>query len=173
MNTRPDISTAVHQCSRYTACPNLVHEDTVKRISRYLKRTSNQDIRIKPDKTQTTLDCYVDEDFACNWNKENSHQPASVVSRTGLCIRYFGWPVLWASKLQTEISLSTTEAEYIALSTAMRYIIPMKDLLLNVKRFWTFHQKQFTVTPLYLKIIWEPRNFLMPPKWDLGQSILP
>ena len=38
-------------------------------------------------------------------------------------------PVLWTSKLQSEIALSTTEAEYIALSQAMRDIIPMRTLL--------------------------------------------
>jgi hypothetical protein len=32
---------------------------------------------------------------------------------------------VWASKLQTEIALSTTEAEYIALSTAAREVIPL------------------------------------------------
>jgi hypothetical protein len=40
-------------------------------------------------------------------------------------------PVLWSSKLQTEIVLSTTEAEYIAMSQAARDFIPMRDLLLE------------------------------------------
>jgi hypothetical protein len=37
--------------------------------------------------------------------------------------------VLWSSKLQTEIALSTTDAEYIALSQATRDLIPMQSLL--------------------------------------------
>lgn len=164
MNIRPDISTAVHKCSRYTACTKLVHEESVKRIDRYLKRTSNQVIRIKPDKTQTTLYCYVDSDFSGNWNKENSHQLSSVVSMTGFCMRYFGCPLLWPSNLQTEIALRTTEDEYIELSTAMRDIIPMKSLLWNFQMFWTFQKKKFTVAPLYLRIIWDPSNFPMPTK---------
>jgi hypothetical protein len=36
------------------------------------------------------------------------------------------------SKLQTEVSLSTTEAEYIALSQAMRELIPMRDFLKEI-----------------------------------------
>jgi hypothetical protein len=36
---------------------------------------------------------------------------------------------LWSSKLQTEIALSTTEAEYIAMSQAARDLIPMRALL--------------------------------------------
>ncbi len=41
-------------------------------------------------------------------------------------------PCLWASKLQTEIALSTLEAEYIALSTAMRDLLPMRRMLLEI-----------------------------------------
>ena len=36
-----------------------------------------------------------------------------------------GCPVHCMSKLQTEIALSTLESEYIALSTAMRELLPM------------------------------------------------
>jgi hypothetical protein len=37
--------------------------------------------------------------------------------------------LVWASKLQTEIALSTTESEYISLSTALREIVPLMRLL--------------------------------------------
>ena len=43
--------------------------------------------------------------------------------------RYFlmvgNCPVHWVSKLQSEVAISTLEAEYIALSTAMRDLIPL------------------------------------------------
>ena len=39
---------------------------------------------------------------------------------------------MWVSKLQTEIALSTTEAEYIALSQSMRDLLPMKALFQEV-----------------------------------------
>ena len=42
---------------------------------------------------------------------------------------YAGCPIIWVSKLQTEIALSTTEAEYIALSQAMRDVIPFVGLV--------------------------------------------
>ena len=38
-------------------------------------------------------------------------------------------PILWVSKLQTKITLSTTEAEYVALSQAMRQLLPARKLL--------------------------------------------
>ncbi len=37
--------------------------------------------------------------------------------------------MIWASKMQTEIALSSTEAEYIALSQSMREVLPIMWLL--------------------------------------------
>eukprot|EP00978_Attheya_sp_CCMP212_P036771 scaffold169289_cov53-Attheya_sp.AAC.4 len=42
---------------------------------------------------------------------------------------YTGCPVLWVSKIQTEIALSTVEAKYIALSQTMREVLPFMNLL--------------------------------------------
>ena len=42
---------------------------------------------------------------------------------------YAGCPLVWASKLQTEVALSTAESEYIALSTALREVIPAMNLM--------------------------------------------
>jgi len=50
-------------------------------------------------------------------------------TQTGYVILYSGCPIHWGSKLQTEIALSTTESEYIALSTAARELIPIRRLL--------------------------------------------
>jgi hypothetical protein len=46
---------------------------------------------------------------------------------------YGGCPIIWASQLQSEIALSTTEAEYLALSTALRNTIPLMRLLNELK----------------------------------------
>ena len=74
-----------------------------------------------------SVKCYVDAGFAGGYCNETKDDPISVYSRTGYVITYLGCPVLWVSKLQSEISLSTVEAEYIALSTAMRDLIPFID----------------------------------------------
>ena len=131
-NTRPDIAYAVHQCARASNNPMPTNRQAVKRIGRYLKRTANKGIVMKVDKTKTTLDCLADADFAGLWGKSETDDPVCVTSRTGYVIRYFGCPILWHSKLQTEIALSTTEAEYIALSSAMRDLIPMRTLLAEI-----------------------------------------
>lgn len=50
-----------------------------------------------------------------------------VRSRTGYVILLAGCPVLWKSKLQTEIALSTMEAEYVALSQSCKDLFPLLD----------------------------------------------
>jgi hypothetical protein len=42
-------------------------------------------------------------------------------------------PISWASKLQSQIALSTTKAEYIAMSQALRDIIPIMNLLQKMR----------------------------------------
>jgi hypothetical protein len=78
--------------------------------------------------SKLTVDCYVDADFAGLWGFENSQDPSSARSRTGFVIMLGDSPVLWASKIQTEIALPTMESEYIALSTALRSLLPLRLL---------------------------------------------
>ena len=72
---------------------------------------------IKPDPT-LKLDRFVD--FAGLWNYEDQQDSSSEKSRTGFIITLGGTPVLWISQLQSEIALSTMEADYIALSSVMQ-----------------------------------------------------
>ena len=68
---------------------------------------------------QLTVDCFVDSNFAGQWNAEDPENPLCVKSQTGYVLMVGNCPVHWVSNLQAEIAVSTMEAEYIALSTAM------------------------------------------------------
>jgi hypothetical protein len=127
-NSRPDIAFAVHQCARFTHCANNQHEIAVKHIGRYLKATREQGLIMKPIK-ELQLDLYAYADFAGLWAIENKEDPISVRSRTGFVILLGDTPVTWSSKLQTEIATLTMHAEYIALSTGMRDLLPIKNVL--------------------------------------------
>jgi hypothetical protein len=119
-NTRPDIAFAVNQCARHTHRPTEKHARYLLQIGKYLKGTRDKGLIFKPCKNLSSLalDCYVDADFAGLWRAEDPHDPHCVRSRTGYIIMLAGCPVIWSSKLQTLISQSTMEAEYIALSTS-------------------------------------------------------
>ena len=102
--SRPDIAMAVHQCARFSIDPRISHEKAVKRIDRYLLATKGRGIKFAP-KLDKGLECDVDADFAGNWAKTDADNPDNVLSRTEFVIFYAGCPIIWASRMQTEISL--------------------------------------------------------------------
>ena len=117
--TRPDIAYAVHQCARFCSDPRVEHGQAVKWIGRYLYKTRDKGLILKP--SGSSFDVYVDADFAGNWNKSDaSEEDYTARSRHGYIIMYSGCPITWASRLQTEVALSSTESEFIGLSQALR-----------------------------------------------------
>jgi len=132
-STRPDIAYATHRCARFSKDPRRCHEDALKKIIRYLKKTAEKGMIISPDRSKG-LECYVDASFCEGWSSDAIVDPTNCYSRTGYVIRLFGCPIIWVSKLQTEITLSTTESEYVALSQAMRDIIPLLEVLNHIQK---------------------------------------
>ncbi|KAG7362125.1 hypothetical protein IV203_025791 [Nitzschia inconspicua] len=130
-NSRPDITYAVSAAARFTHSPKRSHEEALKRIGRYLKGTLNEGLVLRPSET-LNIDCYVDADFAGLWPHEDKSDPTCVKSRTGFAICVANCPVIWSSKLQGDIATSTMEAEYSALSSAMRELLPFRELLLSL-----------------------------------------
>jgi hypothetical protein len=66
----------------------------------------------------------------------------NIYSRTGYVIQFAGCPIYWQSKLQTEIVLSTAEAEYIALSQALKETLPMMQLMKEINVIFLLYLPQ-------------------------------
>ncbi len=105
--------------------------------------------------SKLTLDCYADANFAGLYNVENHTNPVCVKSRTGYVLLLSGCPLYWSSKLQMEIALSMTEAEYIALSQAMRALLPLRSLLHEVG---TKMQLGYSSKSVIKTQVWEDNN---------------
>ena len=129
---------AVHQCAQFCNNLRLVHGCAVRRIAKYLASTStyadlpdvNQQLSpcgvvYNPNK-EKGIDCYVDADFSSGWTQSDANNIEIFMSCTRYVITYV------CSKLQSEISLSKTGAEYIALSQVMRNLIPCMELMKEV-----------------------------------------
>ena len=136
--SRPELAFAVHQCARFAIDPKLSHERAIKRIARYLLDSKDRGIVYLIDQSRG-IECHVDASFAGEWDKSDADNPDNLLSRTGFVISYAGCPIMWMSKLQTEIALSTAEAEYIALSQAMRQVIPLMNLLREINNIFPLH----------------------------------
>jgi hypothetical protein len=142
-STRPGIAYSVHQCARFTANPKVSHAEAVKNIVQYLKGTRDFGIILNP--REQSLECYADASFGGDWHRPTAafDKTTARSPRTGYLLTYCGCPIVWASKLQTEIALSITEAEYISLSSALREVIPLTDL---IREAWQ-HGFDFPLAP--------------------------
>uniref|UniRef100_A0AAV1UAB6 Polyprotein n=1 Tax=Peronospora matthiolae TaxID=2874970 RepID=A0AAV1UAB6_9STRA len=109
--TRPDTAFAVGYVLRFMKNPQEEHWVAVKRIFRYLQGTKMHGICYKP-KAKIEFRGYSDADWAGDL--------ADRKSTSGYVFMLLGAPVGWGSKKMPSVSLSTSEAEYIALSLAIQ-----------------------------------------------------
>ncbi|KAL5859349.1 hypothetical protein ACOSQ4_000645 [Xanthoceras sorbifolium] len=117
--TRPDIAQAVGVVSRYMNNPGKIHWEAVKWILRYLRGTTNKTLCFKGG--DTTLTGYVDADLAGNVDIRKS--------TTGYVYTLGGTAVSWVSQLQKIVALSTTEAEYVAVTEASKEMVWLQSFL--------------------------------------------
>ena len=78
--------------------------------------------------------CFTDTDYCGNWSRSFAKtDPSTAKSRSGWIITYSGCPIIWESKLHTHVDTSTTMVEYMDLSSALRDIIPIMELMYELK----------------------------------------
>ncbi len=128
-HTHPNITFAVNCCARYIFCPKHLHKLALKHIGRYLKQTLDQGMVMNPSSNVCKIDAYPDADFAGMYGHEGHTDPACAKSWTGFIITFADCPVLWQSKLQTEMALSAMEAKIIALAACCRELFPIMDMV--------------------------------------------
>ncbi|KMQ85397.1 retrovirus-related pol polyprotein from transposon tnt 1-94 [Lasius niger] len=117
--TRPDISYAVNMVSRFSNNPEKAYWVAVKRICRYLKGTSKLKLEFSKEGNSTIHD-YGDADWA--------NESIDRRSITGSLFKLQGGPISWQSKKQSTVALSTTEAEYMALSATCQEALWLRTL---------------------------------------------
>ena len=149
-HSRPDITFAVAQAARFTHSPKRLHEIALERIGCYLKGTIDKGLIFRPD-MDCAMDVFVDADFAGLWPHEDKDDPICVKSRTGHVICFANCPIVWGSKLQSTIAVSTTEAEFNALSSVMRIVIPFRRLVTTVSAALGIEEKVAT----FKTTVWE------------------
>jgi len=105
---------------------------------------------IQPTKN-LRLDLYADADFARLWGAEDKDDPTCVKSWTGNLLTLGDVPIIWMSKLQMEIALSTAKSKYISLSTSMWTLLPLWSLLEEICGFLNLKQDSLSK----VSAVWE------------------
>ncbi|GJS71057.1 retrovirus-related pol polyprotein from transposon TNT 1-94 [Tanacetum coccineum] len=118
--SRPDLVYAICICDRYQARPTKKHLHDVKRIFRYLRGTVNQGLWYSKDSAITLTD-FEDADHAGCQDTRCSTSRSMQLLRDRL--------VSWSSKRQKSAAISSTEAEYIALSDCCAQVYWMRSQL--------------------------------------------
>lgn len=117
--TRPDIAFAVNDVSRFKGNHSENHWKAVKRILRYLSGTIDYKLRFSRERS-TDLYAYCDSDWASDADKRRSCSGYLMIMSNGA--------ISWCSKRQSIVALSSTEAEYVALSSAVCELVWIKQL---------------------------------------------
>ena len=110
-STRPDLSYAVSELSRYSSHPGRDHWDELKRILYYLNETKDHGLVYRGTKSPK-ITGFVDASYA--------RCPVTRKSRHGAVLLHSGGAIDWRSKMQTVVAMSSMEAEYIGLCEAVK-----------------------------------------------------
>ncbi|SGY19915.1 BQ5605_C017g08381 [Microbotryum silenes-dioicae] len=109
--TRPDIAFAVSKAARFCNNFTVEHWEALKHILRYLPMSA-------------ILEGFVDADHGAD--------PVTRRSVSGYVFMCAGGAISWIAKRQTLVTLSSTEAEYVAMSYAAREGIWLRRLLADL-----------------------------------------
>ncbi|KAJ8488956.1 hypothetical protein ONZ45_g13761 [Pleurotus djamor] len=120
LGTRPDIAYAVVKLSQHSANPSKEHLDKALYVVQYLAGTQHYSVCYDGSNQEGGLIAFTDSDWT------------SPRSTTGYLVKLAGGIISWQSHAQRTPALSSTEAEYMALSDTCRQIMWTKNLLSEI-----------------------------------------
>ncbi|XP_016192568.1 uncharacterized protein LOC107633456 [Arachis ipaensis] len=122
-SSRPDIIQSVGVCSRFQSKPKESHLSAVKRIIRYVLGTIDYGLWF-PKTDSFQLVGFCDADFVGDRIDRRS--------TSGMCCFLGKSLIVWSSKKQATVALSTAEAEYIAASSCYIQFVNSEGQLADI-----------------------------------------
>ena len=114
-HTHPDIANTVRELSKCLDCINTAAYKEMLRVIKYVLDTKNLALKVEPTEQNSEeweMVMYSDSDFA--GDKETR------ISVAGYILYLMGVPINWKSKSPKSVTLSSSEAEFIAMSEAVK-----------------------------------------------------
>ena len=117
-HSRPCLANALRELSKVLDCPTDAAFKELRRVIKFVIDTKEYGLKVEPKVTEGdgawTMTIFSDSDYAGDVETR--------ISVTGFCIFLLGVPICWKSKSQKGVTLSSSEAEFVALSEAVREI---------------------------------------------------
>lgn len=123
--TRPDIAFTVNDLSRFNSRHSVEHWQAIKRVMRYLKGTIDLKLQFRVGKFNG-LHAFTDADWASEVDERRSCSGYVTIMANAA--------ISWYSHRQDIVALSSTEAEYIALSELNREILWLRAALKEIDK---------------------------------------
>jgi hypothetical protein len=127
-HSRPDIANAVRELSKVLDGANMAAYKEMHRVIKYVLDTRDLGLRIEPiqgSEQPWELVCFSDSDYAGD--------PDSRRSVSGFVLYVRGVPISWRSKAQRSVALSSSEAEWVAASEAVKEVMFVLQLLQSMQ----------------------------------------
>ena len=115
--SRPDISNSVRELSKANNKANYAYYTQMLRVVKYVINTRNRMLKLIPENKGEKWE------FKCMCNSDYAGDKDNRLSVIGYCIYVSGCLVSWKSRAQRSQTLSSTEAEYVALSEICNEIL--------------------------------------------------
>lgn len=121
-HSRPDISASVSILSQHVNSPSQTDMNELKRIIRYLKKTKDLELKLNDmSLSDHKLECFSD----ANWAEDRETRK----SNTGYFFKLNGGAISWCCRKQNLVTLSSTEAEYVALAETCKEAIWIQHIV--------------------------------------------
>ena len=117
--TRPDLLFPTNLLARFNQDPNETHWVATKSILRYMKSTRDYSIKYKSG--PITIEAYSDADYGGDNQTRDS--------TSGGIIKLASGPIVFFSRRQSNIAISSTESEYVAACEVVRELKWLRQLL--------------------------------------------
>jgi hypothetical protein len=130
--SRPDVNNAVRELSKCMDRATYGTYQEMLRVVKFVLDTNNYCLKIQPNfdsKNSWKLKIFSDSDWAGD--------PETRISMTGFIVYLQNVPICWRSKAQRGVTLSSSKAEYVAMSEAIKEIrfvyFILKDIGIEVE----------------------------------------
>jgi len=125
LKTRPDIAFSVQYCARYCSNPGILHFKAVDNIFAYLNKYPDLGITYNGiNNNNLLLKAYSDSDWG---NCTDSRR-----STTGYITTLGNNLISWCVTLQKSVALSSTEAEYMAITECSKEVIYLQNTITSL-----------------------------------------